>query len=338
MGRKQSESEGNRWPCLVLLGITLLSSTLVYIALSVAFQPRSPSIMSFSQFGSVEGGIGVGDCCRGIEQLELWGPAVKWGSDFKFNSSDKCCEACKSMCSGDGPCLCNSWVFCGDKDRCENKFGECWLKKQKDPLSPDVQALQDKEKVIWTSGLVYGKGEGIIGLETQHGTIHLKLLPDCAPHSVAYIIELLKLHHCAGCHIYRAEGRGNSWDSEGNHIMESPLGPPFALIQGTLEAQGVTFKGIPAEACPSIRRGSVAWIGSGPDFFISLANHEEWGSVYTVFGSVLPEDMEIAEKIAQLPTTSDVWKNIQVSVLENPISLKLKKYEVMSLDIRAKGS
>ncbi|KAF9687538.1 hypothetical protein SADUNF_Sadunf02G0103900 [Salix dunnii] len=30
-----------------------------------------------------------GGRCRGIEKLELWGAAVKWGSDHKFNSSEE---------------------------------------------------------------------------------------------------------------------------------------------------------------------------------------------------------------------------------------------------------
>lgn len=58
--------------------------------------------------------------------------------------------------------------------------------------------------------------------------------------------------------------------------FQAAFGPPFALIQGTLEAQGgegTIFKKIPIEDCPTIRRGSVAWVGSGPEFFISLANH-----------------------------------------------------------------
>jgi len=108
-------------------------------------------------------------------------------------------------------------------------------------------------------------------------------------------------------------------------IFQAPFGPPFAMIQGTLEAQGTSFKKIPTEECPYIRRGSVAWVGSGPEFFISLANHQEWKKAYTVFGSVLPEDMEIAEKIAQLPTKSDVWNNINVSVLEKPVPLLVRR-------------
>ena len=69
-----------------------------------------------------------GGCCRGIENLELWGPAVKWGSEFKFDSSKECCQACKNMCNGnDGPCLCDTWVFCGNKKTCGSKFGEVRL-------------------------------------------------------------------------------------------------------------------------------------------------------------------------------------------------------------------
>lgn len=114
---------------------------------------------------------------------------------------------------------------------------------------------------------------------------------------------------------------------------QAPFGPPFALIQGTLEALGNPFKKIPREECPTIRRGSVAWIASGPEFFISLANHGEWKKAYTVFGSVLPEDMSIAEKIAALPTVSDVWNNINVSVLEKPVSLSVRRTKKSHADI-----
>ncbi|XP_008244466.1 PREDICTED: uncharacterized protein LOC103342610 [Prunus mume] len=341
MGRRQNDPEATHCSPLVLLLVGLASCALVYAALCVVLKPNEAS--SFSELESLElveegGGVGVegesGGCCRGTENLELWGAAVKWGSEFKLDSSEQCCKACKAMCTGtDGPCLCDSWVFCGNKEACGSKFGECWLKKQKDTLAPERQEVG--ETVSWTSGLIFGRGEGIVGLETKYGTLHIKLLPDCAPHSVAYILELLALRHCAGCQFYRAERRGSSWDSEGNHIKNAPFGPPFALVQGTLDAQGVIFKKIPTEVCPTIRRGSVAWIGSGPEFFISLANHEEWKKEYTVFASVLPEDMNIAEKIAQLPTTADVWNSINVSVLEKPVPLFLRRMKTSHGDLTA---
>ncbi|KAF3793007.1 hypothetical protein EJ110_NYTH02162 [Nymphaea thermarum] len=327
MGRRHHDNDGSkRLGFSVFLLISLAAFSLVYISLST-LRPLSSSQFAGEREavgGSEAGGDEYGSgCCKGIDNLELWGPAVKWGTDFRLNRSEQCCSACKDMCSGDGPCLCNSWVFCGHREKCGDRFGECWLKKQNDILDPDKQLAE--QKVVWTSGLIYGKGEGIVYLETEHGNLHFKLFPECAPHSVLYITELLKLRHCAGCRFHRAEGRGESWDSEGNHISGRTLGPPFALIQGTLETEGVPFGRIPKESCPSIKRGSVAWIGSGPEFFISLANHDEWRKDYTVFGAVLPEDMRIAEKIAQLPTKQDIWSNIQVSVLKNPVSLKVKR-------------
>lgn len=319
--------------------MALASCIVVYMFASVALRPNRVS--SNSELDSLamvgHGGNGgleeeSGECCRGIENLELWGAAVKWGSDFKFNSSEECCKACKAMCTGnDGPCLCDSWVFCGNREACGPHFRECWLKKQKDTLAPERQEAGNK--ISWTSGLIFGKGEGIVGLETEYGTLHIKLLPECAPHSVAYILELLGLRHCAGCQLYRAESRAKIWDSEGNHIKNASFGPPFALIQGTLAAQGNPFKNIPTEVCPTVRRGSVAWVGSGPEFFISLANHQEWKKAYTVFGYVLPEDMEIVDKIVLLPTKPEVWNNINVSVLENPVSVKIQRMKAAHGDL-----
>ncbi|CAA6657170.1 unnamed protein product [Spirodela intermedia] len=239
---------------------------------------------------------------QGVENRELWGSSVKWGIDFKFNTSRECCKACKAMChAGDGPCLCDSWVFCGDKDKCKEKFGQCWLKKQEDPMFPDL--AESGEKVPWTSGVIFGKGEGIIGIETEIGTIRVKLFPECAPHSMVYIAEVLKSRHCVGCHFYRAEPRGLSWDESGDPIRME----------------------LPAEACPALRRGSVAWIGAGPEFFISLANHGEWRRSFAVFGSVLSDDLPIAERIARLPAKPDAWNDVPVRVLEAPLKFKVKR-------------
>jgi cyclophilin family peptidyl-prolyl cis-trans isomerase len=323
----------------------LVSCSVVYMFMSIALRPTSnlsdselESLpRSKSDDSEVELGEESGGCCRGIDNLELWGSAVKWGSEFKFNSSKECCKACKDMCNGnEGPCLCDSWVFCGNRQACGSKFGECWLKKQKDTLAPDRQ--EGGNPASWTSGLIFGKGEGIIGMETEFGVLHIKLRPDCAPHSVAYILELLSLRHCAGCQFYRAESRGQSWDSKGRHIKYASYGPPYALIQGTLEAHGTTFENIRTEECPTITRGSVAWVGSGPEFFISLANHNEWNNSYTVFGSVLSDDMAIAEKIAHLPTQSDVWNNVNVSVLAKPVPLSLRRIKRNNGDLSVNAS
>ncbi|KAF9614498.1 hypothetical protein IFM89_018937 [Coptis chinensis] len=327
MGRKppNADSETSRCVFLILFLMGVVSCSLVYMVISSAFRAKNNVTVSSFDSGLLEESSKGGnlvvvrneerDCCKGIEHLELWGAAVKWGSEFKFNSSEECCKACKSMCTGkDGPCLCDSWVFCGNKQACGSKFGECWLKKQKDTLAPDKQDSGDQ--VIWTSGLIFGKGEGIVGLGTEYGVLHVKLLPECAPNSVNYILELLGMRHCAGCQLYRGRRpwkllgfrgkphkRSRAWlKKPTKHLKaEAPFGPPFALIQGTLEAEGTTFSKSPTEGCPTITRGSVAWVDNGPEFFISLANHNEWKKDYTVFGVVLPEDMEIAEKNCEAP-------------------------------------
>ncbi|KAL5795106.1 hypothetical protein ACOSP7_003700 [Xanthoceras sorbifolium] len=332
MGRRQTDSLIGRFALLVLLLLGSVSCVMVYLCFSMVYN-------SVSSGDSVGGNNSdeVNECCRGIEHLELWGDAVKWGSDFKVDSSEKCCMACKDMCGGadgggDGPCLCDSWVFCGDRQACGSRFGECWLKRQKDTLDPERRESGDS--VMWTSGLVFGKGQGIVGLDTEYGVLRVRLLSDCAPLSVSYILELLAQRHCAGCQIFRAESRGNNWDREGNHIKSAPFGPPYALIQGTLEAHGAIFKDIPAEACPTVKRGAVAWVGSGPEFFISLANHLEWPKTHTVFGFVLPQDMEVVERIARLPTTPDVWTGINVSVLEKPVDIRFRRINTSSGNLK----
>lgn len=126
MARKQSGLDNTS---LILLVVGLISCAVVYTFLSVVLRPSSPTVLhEFLELGEEGGGGAEGDrggCYRGIENLELWGSAVKWGSEFKFNSSEDCCKACKAMCSGnDGPCLCDSWVFCGNRQACGSKFGE----------------------------------------------------------------------------------------------------------------------------------------------------------------------------------------------------------------------
>lgn len=103
----------------------LISCVLVYTIFSFISNTNNNSLAADSERLISIKQSDDDECCRGVENLELWGAAVKWGTEFKFNSSKECCEACKSMCSGgDGPCLCDSWVFCGNKKACGSKFGE----------------------------------------------------------------------------------------------------------------------------------------------------------------------------------------------------------------------
>ncbi|XP_078439974.1 peptidyl-prolyl cis-trans isomerase isoform X2 [Wolffia australiana] len=334
--RRRSNDGGNRRSIpVILLFAGFATCCVVYTGIILA-RRRSPSsnlslfssIGGFQRFGAAEEdeAEGFGDCCRGSENLELWGFSVKWGTDFRLNSSRECCKACKEMCNArDGPCLCNSWVFCGDREKCKEKFGECWLKRQEDPMFPHIADLGPG--VMWTSGIVFGKGEGIIALDTDHGIIRIKLRPECAPHSMGFLSDLLKLKYSVGCHFYRAEPRGLAWDDQGDHIENEPKGPPYGLIQGTLAVEGSYFKELPKEACTPLRRGTVAWIGSGPEFLISLANHDEWHRSFTTFGTVVSEDMAVVEAIAELPTRADEWNGVEVKVLKKPVEFKVVRFK-----------
>lgn len=126
MGRRHNELESIFSHRLILPLVCFASCGLVYALLSAVLTNSGSRVSEFG--GVVEDAVALQNdegCCRGIENLELWGAAVKWGSEFKFNNSEACCNACKAMCSGnDGPCLCDTWVFCGDRKVCGSKFGE----------------------------------------------------------------------------------------------------------------------------------------------------------------------------------------------------------------------
>lgn len=128
---------------LILLFVTLISCAIVYAfasaVLAITTTVHHSSVSDFESSSALaqddDGAASTATtarsdrdffgCCRGIDNLELWGNAVKWGSEFKFNDSQGCCNACKSMCTGkDGPCLCDTWVFCGNRETCGSKFGE----------------------------------------------------------------------------------------------------------------------------------------------------------------------------------------------------------------------
>ncbi|KAL5075607.1 hypothetical protein RYX36_014591 [Vicia faba] len=115
------------------------------------------------------------------------------------------------------------------------------------------------------------------------------------------------------------------------HIKDG-FGPPYALTQGTLEAQGTPFHNLPLEDCPLFGRGSVALIGSGPEFFINLADNSEWKQEYIVSGFVISEYTNISEKSDALPTLSNVWNGVNVTVLKKPVPFLLKRINKSSQD------
>ena len=85
MGRKQIDSESIRYASLILLLMSITLCTLVCAFFSMVLRPEANSLISkldastlVGEDGSSGTKVWSGRCCRGIENLELWGPIVKW--------------------------------------------------------------------------------------------------------------------------------------------------------------------------------------------------------------------------------------------------------------------
>jgi hypothetical protein len=66
---------------------------------------------------------------------------------------------------------CNLWAFCGDKEKCEARFGECWLKRDKALKPPPALPERAQKSEGWISGAVYENDTHVSGLqcvETYH--------------------------------------------------------------------------------------------------------------------------------------------------------------------------
>ena len=185
------------------------------------------------------------------------------------------------------------------------------------------------------------KVRGDAVLSTTHGRVRLELLAE-ATHAQHYVRELLKPDRQLGCgelepdpkrppnsgfRFYRAEPRPAHWGNTAwpDTWAGGRWGPPYALLQGSLRpaTASVTPPGpeAPQSCHPVIRRGMVAWAGGrgGPEFFIALAEHPEWGNSHTVWATVVPQDMEVIDAIMRRPLRVANWGPINATELVTPL-------------------
>ena len=148
------------------------------------------------------------------------------------------------------------------------------------------------------------------------------------PDAARFVAEVLAAPRCDEQHahrFYRAEpvpahwgdpAWPDSWDG-------GRWGPPYALLQGSLATRGVRPAAAEAgdAARPVVRRGSVAWAGGkgGPEFFVALARHPEWGHTHTVWADVLEEDMWLLDAVVHRPRRVGNWGGINASELVAPL-------------------
>ena len=71
-------------------------------------------------------------------------------------------------------------------------------------------------------------------------------------------------------------------------------------------------------------RGMACLIGEGPDFFIAVGDHGEWGAEFTVFGVVDDASMALVDYITTLPVQEQTWGQTRVKSLETPLDYALR--------------
>jgi hypothetical protein len=158
-------------------------------------------------------------------------------------------------------------------------------------------------------------------IATSLGDIRVQLRPALAPKTVAYIRSLASPGGpaCSACRFYRAE----ALPAPGAVDNFGGPGPPYALIQGSLASPG--FAPIDKEAAPLVQRGDACFIGSGPDFFIAVGPHPEWGTGHTVWGRVEPGGMATVDEIGlRQPKKEETWGETHVTVLVTPLPFTLR--------------
>lgn len=149
-------------------------------------------------------------------------------------------------------------------------------------------------------------------LSTEIGDINIKLRPDLAPKTVEFMQNVAS-EGCDGCQFYRSESipKPGAIDNFGGP------GPPYALVQGRMIRKVGGPPKLPKEGAPVVKRGMVCLIGAGPDFFVAVGDHTEWGNAHTVWGEV--SDMSTVDAITNLPKREEVWGATHVTSLVTPL-------------------
>ena len=294
--------------------------------------------------------------CHALENTELWGAVVRAGTDVIAHTSQECCAACRRVAVlDDGSPGCDTWVWCGNATTCREMYRQCWLKRADKPMQLEVRARG--ADTPWTSGTLFAplpvdaddirsfliKGVGVpasdvrvadvsrvqasaVRFTTSLGSFVAILRPDLSPRAAEAFTNATEGGSCDGgaCNFYRSEAVPAGWDEKGFY------GPPYALFQGTLGRSRGSPSPLPMEAHPVVRRGHLCVIGTGPDFFVALADHPEWGKAHSVVGFVPTEGMRVLDGIvAASPTREDVWGTTHVTPLIHPIPFQVSRVDAL---------
>ena len=201
----------------------------------------------------------------------------------------------KAAFASPAPASCENWARNGE---CNRNPGFMWAecaaacKGQglKEPWADtDAKALAGPPAGAQVLELSFAQSTG-------YSPLRIALRPDLAPQTVAAVVKSIGElgHEAAAAIFYRNEAVPAAPAGQCGDILCGP----YSLIQGRLAA----LAGTPAEAMPIVRKGFVARIQQGHDFFIALDDHAEWGHTFTVWGEL--DDaagMATLELISKLP-------------------------------------
>ena len=298
--------------------------------------------------------LGLEVACHIQENTELWGAVVREGTDVTTHTAMECCSACRRVAVlDDGSPGCDTWVWCGNRTACGEFYRQCWLKRGDKPMTMEVRARGPDTP--WTSGTLFeplpedaddirtfsiagvgvpaanvrmsdvestGQAAAVRFDTDRHGSFVAVLRPDLSPQAARAFLNATEGGACASgaCNFYRSEAVPKGWSDNGF------FGPPYALFQGTLgRARGAPVP-LPMEAHPVVRRGHLCVIGAGPDFFVALADHPEWGKAHSVVGFVPSEGMAVVDAmVAAEATRDDTWGQTKVTPLLRPVGFTMAR-------------
>ena len=319
----------------------------------------TPVPTSRLQGDDATGGLGCPKDCHAVAGTELPGDVVRWGADHKVESASQCCAACKSRVGCNTWVWCGNATACASRHQeCWLKkrpdpFEDIDLLTGRSSLwtsgvlgEPPVAATGAVDMSADGGGGLGPEASMDFALLTVEGLVRFRLRPQ-ATNAVQYARALLDEVRASpsqqtsapdvdaerpvrdGLRFYRAEpvpGRWGSLDWPDNYLG-GRWGPPYALLQGSLRPRGTRVRPSSADrgpgAKPIIRRGMVAWAGGqgGPDFFIALAQHPEWGNGHTVWADCL--DMGVIDAIMRRPLRVSNWGSINATELITPVPFHL---------------
>ena len=214
---------------------------------------------------------------------------------------------------------CEQWASSGECTRNPGFMTSTCAKSCGAPCTPEVDDRLTKHANV-----------GAVVFHTAEGDIRVRLRKDASP-IVAEAFSSFAAKPGASGSFYRSEAmpEPGAIDNFGGP------GPPYALVQGRLD--GTHRSDLPKESAPKVRRGHACLIGGGPDFFIAVGDHPEWGNGHTVWGEVDLDEMAAVDAITRREVRKETWGETHVTVLVDPLRFTLT-YEPPDLDLELDGT